>query len=300
MSGRLLLALVVVSVIAGCEGREGAAPGARSKKAGLAKPAAAAARERTSALPAAVPVALSRAAAEEAAAVQEKDAKAPPVVRAAECRWCNGGIKLDGVLKERAWSQAQVLEDFAVFWQNRKAKTATKARLLWDNQYLYFAAEMEDQDLYADVQEANGMTWTNDVFELFLKPSKDSLAYYEFQVNALNTPLELFLPSRGAGGYQRFGPITEVHVESAVRLQGTLNKFEDKDIGWTVEGRIPWRAFKATGGRPAPGSKWHFALCRYDYSVAFDQPELSSSAPLTQPNFHRYEDYGELTFVGPQ
>jgi hypothetical protein len=28
-------------------------------------------------------------------------------------------------------------------------------------------------------------------------------------------------------------------------------------------------------------------------------PELSSTAPLTLPDFHRYEDYGELTFVGP-
>ena len=30
--------------------------------------------------------------------------------------------------------------------------TATAARLLWDSNYLYFCAEMEDEDLYADVQ----------------------------------------------------------------------------------------------------------------------------------------------------
>ena len=70
-----------------------------------------------------------------------------------------------------------------------------------------------------------------------------------------------------------------------------------KDKGWVVEGRIPWEAFKPTGGRPKPGDRWKFALCRFDYSVAFDRPELSSSAPLTQADFHRYEDYGELTFV---
>ena len=87
---------------------------------------------------------------------------------------------------------------------------------------------------------------------------------------------------------------------AAVRLQGTLNKWDDRDKGWTVEGRIPWSAFKATGGRPKPGDKWRFALCRYDYSKDFDRPELSSTAPLTQPDFHRYEDYGVLTFVGRQ
>ncbi len=222
----------------------------------------------------------------------------PPVVRSAECRWASGRIKLDGVLNDPAWEKAQPLHDFAVYWLDRKPKTATTARLLWDDDYLYFAADMEDSDLYATVKERNGVTWDNDVFELFFKPSEDKLPYYEFQVNALNTDMELFLPSRGAGGYQRFAPLSHLGMESAVRLDGTLNNWQDVDKGWTVEGRIPWTAFKATGGRPRLGEKWRFALCRYDYSVAFDRPELSSTAPLTQPEFHRYEDYGELTFVG--
>ena len=159
---------------------------------------------------------------------------------------------------------------------------------------------MEDQDLFALTKEYNGITWEDDVFELFFKPSEKKPAYYEFQVNALNTQLELFLPSRGAGGYRRFAPLTKLGMESAVKLRGTLNKHEDKDKGWTVEGRIPWAAFKATGGRPKPGETWRFALCRYDYSVYLEQPGLSSTAPLTQMDFHRYEDYGELTFVGPK
>ena len=222
----------------------------------------------------------------------------PPVVRSAECRWASGRIKLDGVLNDPAWDKAEPLHDFAVYWLDRKPKTATTARLLWDDDNLYFAADMEDSDLYATVKERNGMTWDNDVFELFFKPSERKLAYYEFQVNALNTDMELFLPSRGAGGYQRFAPLSHLGMESAVHLDGTLNNWQDVDKGWTVEGRIPWTAFKATGGRPRPGDKWRFALCRYDFSVAFDRPELSSTAPLTQPEFHRYEDYGELTFVG--
>jgi hypothetical protein len=222
----------------------------------------------------------------------------PPVVRAAECRWATGPIKIDGKADEPAWGKAQELKDFAVYWQKRRPKTATKARLLWDDKYLYFTAEMEDTDLYADIKERNGMTWNNDVFELFFKPRQNKLAYYEFQVNAANTQLELFLPSRGSGGYQRFAPLTKFGMKSAVKLQGTLNDWTDKDTGWTVEGRIPLTAFETTGDKPKAGDKWRFALCRYDYSVAFDRVETSSTAPLTQPDFHRYEDYGELTFVG--
>jgi hypothetical protein len=228
------------------------------------------------------------------------DDKPPPAVRKAECRWANDRIVVDAILDEVVWDNAQKLDNFAVFWQKRRPATKTTARLLWDAHYLYFCAEMQDNDLCALVKERNGQTWNDDVFELFFKPSAEKLAYYEFQVNAANTPLELFLPSRGAGGYHRFAAGPKLGLESAVRLQGTLNKYDDRDKGWTVEGRIPWSAFKATGGRPRPGDKWLFALCRYDYSVTLERPELSSTAPLTYPDFHRYEDYGALTFVGPK
>jgi len=221
----------------------------------------------------------------------------PPVVRAGECRWRADALTLDGQLDDVGWKNAQVLTDYAVFWQHRAPRTKSRAMLLWDDEYLWFAGDMEDSDLYADIEQRNGMTWSNDVFELFFKPHKEKLTYYEFQVNALNTQLELFLPSRGAGGYQRFGPTTRLGMESAVKLHGTLNQWQDQDKGWTVEGRIPWTAFTASGGKPTAGSSWSFALCRYDYSTAFERVDLSSTAPLTQADFHRYEDYSVLTFT---
>jgi hypothetical protein len=222
----------------------------------------------------------------------------PAAVRKAECRRAAGAIKIDGKLDEPAWSKAQKLTDYSCYWQKRKAKTATTSRLLWDDDCVYFAGEMEDADVFAVVTEPNGETWNDDVFELFFKPRQDRHGYYEFQVNAANTPFQMYLPSRGSGGFHRFRKAGALGLESAVVVKGTLNKYEDKDEGWTVEGRIPWTAFKATGGRPAASDVWRFALCRYDYSVAHESPDLTSTAPLTWANFHQYEDYGELTFVG--
>jgi hypothetical protein len=222
----------------------------------------------------------------------------PPIHRTAECRWASSKIAIDGRHEESAWDDAQELTGFSAYWDKKPGQTVTSARLLWDNDYLYFAADMEDYDLYADITERNGMLWLNDVFEIFLKPSAGKPGYYEFQVSANNTRLEMFLPSRGAGGYMRFAKLTQIGMESAVRRRGTLNKHHDKDGGWTVEGRIPWSGFKPTGGRPEPGAKWKFALCRFDYSWTLEQPEQTSTAPLTKPDFHRHEEYGELTFVG--
>src|SRR5262245_56654541 len=113
----------------------------------------------------------------------------PPVTRAAESRWAGGAIKIDGRTDEAAWAGAQEITGFCVWWEKKPGQTHTSAKLLWDEKYFYFAADIEDYDLYADVTERNGMTWLNDVFEIFLKPSAKP-AYYEFQVNAANTPLE--------------------------------------------------------------------------------------------------------------
>jgi hypothetical protein len=214
--------------------------------------------------------------------------------RAAECRRATGLIKLDGLLDESAWKNAHVINMFTS--RGRAPKTKTSIRLMWDDDYLYFAAQMEDHDLYADIKQRNGMIWNNDVIELFIKPSEQNLRYYEFQSSPLNTPLELYFPSRGAGGYQRAAPITRLGLETATKLDGTLNNWEDDDRSWTAEWRIPWSAFKAAGGRPKPGDVWRFAACRYDYSKDFEQAELSSTS---DPGFHTYESYAELRFVGP-
>ncbi|MCS7046414.1 MAG: PQQ-dependent sugar dehydrogenase [Gemmataceae bacterium] len=240
-----------------------------------------------------------------AAPAGDKGRLAAPPPTAYECRFTEGPIVIDGRADEAAWKHAQIIDQFYLPWLGkdaRRARTATTARLLWDREYLYFCADMEDADLYADVLEHDGMTWENDVFELFLKPADDKPGYYEFQVNAAGTIMDLFLPRRGAGGYQRFIKDGDFHIDAKVRLRGTLNKWHDRDEGWSVEGRIPWSDLLRTGGRPEPGERWKFALCRYDYSVDFEGPELSTCAPLkskSYPDFHLFEDYATLTFIGP-
>ena len=219
-----------------------------------------------------------------------------------ECRRATGAITLDGKADEPAWQHAVVIESFGAFWAKRPGKTTTKARLLWDDKYLYFHAEMEDADLYADERKTNGHLWDNDVFELFFKPSEQSHAYYEFQINPLNAQFHCFMPSRGAGGMRRAlsSPAdSKFNMKTAVLLRGTLNNWRDNDTGWSVEGRIPWQDFHHTNGGPKAGHTWRFALCRYDYSKNYESPDLTSCAPLTQSSFHRYEDYCRLKFVAP-
>ncbi len=222
------------------------------------------------------------------------------------CYFTEGPIEIDGKAAEAAWKVAKPVNDFGMAWARdgqTKPKTATRAKMLWDREHVYFFAEMDDSDLYADVTQHDGSTWNNDVFELFFKPADDKPGYYEFQVNAANTTLDAFMPRRGAGGFDRFKGDGDFDFKTEVVLNGSLNQWHDHDQGWTVEGRLSWKDFSRTGGRPVVGERWKFALCRYDYSVDFEGPCLSSCAPLKtnpHPDFHYWEDYAPIRFVGPQ
>src|SRR4051794_40136533 len=85
-----------------------------------------------------------------AAAQGKKDAKPwqiPPTEF--ECRFTDLPIKIDGKGDDEAWQHAQAIDNFYLPWlgtKARPAKTRTKAKLLWDRDFLYFLADMEDTD----------------------------------------------------------------------------------------------------------------------------------------------------------
>ena len=176
-----------------------------------------------------------------------------------ECRWAETPPVLDGRGDDAVWQRAARAEDFGQPWAAGApaAKARTVARLLWDREWLYFYAEMDDADVSADVREHDGPMWENDVFELFFRPSEKHAGYFEFEVNPAGAVLDAFFPNaeswRDPGQLHR----GEFHVEAKVVVRGTLNEHGDRDEGWAVEGRIPWSDFNAAGGRPAPRSEEH-------------------------------------------
>ncbi len=117
----------------------------------------------------------------------------------------------------------------------------------------------------------NDMLWLGDVFELFLKPDESKPSYYEFQVNPKSVLLELPFAERGED-FKKVAALPTLGLSAVAVVDGTLDQTGDRDRGWTVEGRIPWSAFVRSGGRPAPGAAWRFAVCRYDYGPDGTEP----------------------------
>ena len=203
---------------------------------------------------------------------------------------------LDGVADEEFWRHAPRIEAFPAFWNGTPTDLRTVAWLVWDDDALYYAAVMADDELFAAGAKRNDRLWEGDVFELFFKPADDRPEYFEFQVNPRGVILELPFPKRGAP-FDELAQGPPLGMTVGVQAIRTIN-VRDDDVRWSVEGKIPWSAFAPVAQRPEPGTTWRFALCRYDYSDDGTDPVLMSTAPLRRKSFHRYEDYGRLRFVG--
>jgi Carbohydrate family 9 binding domain-like len=222
-----------------------------------------------------------------------------PVTRQGICKWAAQPPVLDGKLDDPCWKQAVPIDRFAAYWtKTQSPRPGTTAYLVWDDEALYYAGSMRDTELRAYGERRNDSLWDGDVFELFLKPSDKKPEYYEFQGNPRQLVFEAAFPKRGNNG--DLTKLPPLGSKAVVQLKGTLDHPGDKDEGWTIEGRVPWSAFAMTGGKPKPGDEWFFAICRYDYGPKGTEPTTMSSAPLTKPSFHRYEDYGKLRFEGRQ
>lgn len=93
-------------------------------------------------------------------------------------------IHIDGKL-ESSWEAAIVHTNFKDHWYDQQ-KGETKFRSLWDESWLYFIYEVEDEDIvleqtYADI-ESNAVR--SDRIELFFSTNETDSLYYAFEIDA--------------------------------------------------------------------------------------------------------------------
>jgi len=207
---------------------------------------------------------------------------------------------IDGKLDEACWQRASVITNFLVPEVLTAPLSPTEARILWDKDYLYVAFRAADKDVWGYFEKRDDGTCQEDVLEVFIQPDPAAGHYYNFEMNALGTALDGFIPG-GKRGLIRRGVLWNcAGLKTGAQVQGTLNDWRDKDTGWTLEVAIPFAELPSlNGAAPKAGDVWRFHLARYDYSVHLpkDGTELTSCAPLSKVNFHLHEEYIPLRFV---
>jgi len=186
------------------------------------------------------------------------------------CLFSKSPIELDGKLEDAAWQSAPWTDDFVDIEGDAKPKPRqrTRAKMLWDSQNLYIAAELMETHLQGKLTEHDAVIFQDNDFEVFIDPDGDNHQYVEFEMNALNTTWDLLLnrPYKDGGkadnGWEFDG------LKSAVHLDGTLNDPSDQDKGWTLEIAIPWTAFRKSPVNaypPKQGDRWRIDFSRVEW-----------------------------------
>jgi hypothetical protein len=227
-----------------------------------------------------------------------------------ECLRAPSAIRIDGKLDDPAWQSAPWTSLFVDIEGDAKPapRFRTRAKMLWDDRHLYIAAELEEPHVWATLTAHDSVIFHDNDFEVFLNPTGDTFNYFEFEINALNTGWDLFLPKPYRKGGKADNGWEIPGLQTAVSIDGTLNDPRDRDRAWTVEIAIPWSAFTARSGkgRPNPGDEWRVNFSRVEWQVDVvdgkyvKRPGLKEDnwvwSPQGEINMHIPERWGFFTF----
>ncbi|MHB1560155.1 MAG: carbohydrate-binding family 9-like protein [Isosphaeraceae bacterium] len=236
---------------------------------------------------------------------------AHPAPKGYVCFRTDRPIQVDGKLDDADWAKAAWTDEFQDIEGNVRPKPRfrTRAKMLWDNEYFYVAAQLEEPHVWGTLTKHDSVIFHDNDFEIFIDPDGDNHEYYELEINALNTEWDLFLGKP----YRNGGPaVNEWEIpglKTGVHVAGTMNNPSDKDEGWSVEFAIPWKVLAQYAHRPAPprdGDQWrvNFSRVEWQHTIADGKyrkvPNTHEDNWVWSPQWaidmHRPEHWGFVQF----
>ncbi len=213
------------------------------------------------------------------------------------CYHTDKPLKIDGKLNETAWAKAKWTNDFVDIEGPSKPvpRFRTHVKMLWDDNYLYIAAELQEPDIWATIKKRDAVIFRDNDFEVFIDPDGNTHRYSEFEMNAINTVWDLLLikPYRDTKKAAVNG--WDIHgLKTAVSIDGTLNKPGDKDKKWIVELAFPWEAFSEIANvdtPPTDGEQWRINFSRVEWKTKVvngkyqKQINPSTNKPYSEDNW---------------
>lgn len=235
----------------------------------------------------------------------------PIVPRGYVCYRAEKPPEIDGRLDDASWQAVPWTDDFVDIEGDRRPRPRfrTRAKMVWDDSHFYIAAEMEEPHVCGTLTKRDSVIFHDNDFEVFIDPDGDNHEYYEFEINALNTGWDLFLPRPYKDGGRAEDRWDIAGLRTAVHIDGTLNDPADRDKGWSVEIAIPWSALREYARRPAPprdGDQWCVNFSRVEWEHKVDAGKYAKVPDRREDNWvwspqgiidmHRPERWGFVKF----
>ena len=209
-----------------------------------------------------------------------------------------GTITIDGILDEPDWGKAPLSEAFAdirgVDFEPAPTKD-TRMKMLWDEENLYIAAIIDEDQVTASLTEHDAIIYHDNDFEVFIDPDGDGRTYFEIEVNALGTVMDLIMDRPYKDGGQFFLPWDCRGLKVAVHVDGSLND-PAPDKGWTVEMAIPFASLAVGFQDPRELQDWHINFSRVEWLREGGPEENWVWNPTGLVDMHQPDRWGVLRF----
>lgn len=218
---------------------------------------------------------------------------------------------LDGTLCDPVWEKAPWTDEFVDIEGDLKPapRFATRVKMLWDDEFFYLGACLEEPDVWATLTEHDSVIFQDNDFEVFIDPDGDNHDYYEIEINAFNTTWDLRLVKPYRDGGPALNEWEVPGMKTAVHVKGTLNDPTTTDIGWSVEMALPWRVLGEFARRPSPprsGDQWRINFSRVEWDVEVVEGQYRKIPNRREHNWvwspqgvidmHRPEKWGYVQF----
>jgi len=227
------------------------------------------------------------------------------------CYQTVGSIKVDGKLDEDSWQNVPWTDDFVDIQGDGMTipRFRTHAKMLWDNEYFYIGAELEEPHVWATLTQHDSVIFQDNDFEIFIDPNSDNHEYYEIEINALGTEWDLLL----IRSYKDGGPAVNSWeipgLKVATHVEGTINNPTDVDQYWSVEAAIPWKVLAECAHCTTPpldNDQWRVNFSRVEWDVKVEDGKYLKIPGKPENNWiwspqgvidmHRPERWGYVQF----
>lgn len=182
-------------------------------------------------------------------------------------------ITIDGKAEESDWKNVPFTDNFIDIEGVKVPKQITKVKMLWDAEYLYIYAKLDEEHIWGNITKRDAVIYYNNDFEVFISPSNDTHNYGEIEINALGTVWDLVLNKPYNVGGKPKNKWDLKKLKSEVYIKGTLNNPNDIDEYWSVEMAIPLNSYAELKNRPKVnpknGEQWriNFSRVQWDFDL---------------------------------
>lgn len=202
---------------------------------------------------------------------------------------------IDGHLNEEVWELAKPI----TLNENRTGTTVTNPQLMtnvkacYDDNNLYLAFSCKDPDIWSSYTQRDEHLWMEEAVEVFIDVDKEPENYVEIEVSPANVLFDSYIVDPQNIDVAATALLNLPGIQTAVIVNGTLNKRDDIDESWIVELAIPFDDIKTELTKQVTtDTEIRINFYRLDMNEGMERGAYSWSP--TGASFHKPSVFGRL------